>query len=319
VVSHPPPSPRSGPAGGRPGPVTVPLAFRMEQFLDFLAFERGLANRTLVAYRRDVERMLNYVQVQGAAGPEQVSPDHLRDYMYFLKDQGLAATSVRRAQSALRSYFGFLIEEGVLGSDPSDRLQSPQAWRRLPDVLSVEEMLRILEAPDPSHRLYWRDRSILEFLYATGVRVSEAVGLGLADLALEEGLCVVFGKGSKERIVPVGRAAREALGTYLREVRPSLDQERGKGRVFLSARGRPLTRMAVWTVVSDAADAAGISKKVSPHTLRHTFATHLLEGGADLAAVQELLGHADIATTQIYTHVDREYLSAVHRQYHPRA
>ena len=299
--------------------MTPPLAFRMEQFVDFLAFERGLADRTLAAYRRDVERMLTYVQVQGATGPGQVSPDHLRDYMYHLTDQGLAPASVRRAQSALRSYFGFLMEEGVLEGDPSDRLESPQGWRRLPDVLSLEEMLRILEAPDASHRLYWRDRSILEFLYATGVRVSEAVDLGLTDLALEEGLCVVFGKGSKERIVPVGRAAREALRTYLRAVRPGLDQGGGKGRVFLSVRGLPLTRMAVWTVVSNAAEAAGIGKRVSPHTLRHTFATHLLEGGADLAAVQELLGHADISTTQIYTHVDREYLSAVHRQYHPRA
>jgi integrase/recombinase XerD len=175
-----------------------------------------------------------------------------------------------------------------------------------------------VESPDPDRPLYWRDRAILELLYATGVRVSELVGLTLTALDLDEGICMVFGKGAKERLVPVGRPALRATERYLREVRPALDRGKGEGRIFLNARGGPLSRMAVWNVVKAASERAGIGAPVSPHTLRHTFATHLLEGGADLAAVQELLGHADISTTQIYTHVDRQYLRDVHRRFHPR-
>jgi integrase/recombinase XerD len=185
-------------------------------------------------------------------------------------------------------------------------------------VLTRPDVERLVESVDPDAPLYWRDRAILELLYATGVRVSELVGLTLASLDLEEGLCVVFGKGSKERLVPVGGPAVRAVGRYLRDVRPKLDRGTGEGRVFLNARGRPLSRMSVWNVVKEASQRAGVRSDVSPHTLRHTFATHLLEGGADLAAVQELLGHADISTTQIYTHLDREYLRDVHRRYHPR-
>ena len=191
--------------------------------------------------------------------------------------------------------------------------------RRLPDVLSREEVERLLSAPDPDARLHWRDRAILEVLYASGMRVSELVGLALSALDLDEGFLTVFGKGSKERLVPIGEPALRAVRRYLVTVRPKLDKGGGQGRVFLNARGAPLSRTAVWTLVKESAGRAGITRKVSPHTLRHTFATHLLEGGADLAAVQELLGHADISTTQIYTHVDREYLRDVHRRFHPRA
>ena len=299
--------------------MTTPPAFRSEQYLDFLAFERGLSDRTVAAYRNDVQRLLVFLGERGHTDPRSVEPDDLRRFVYHLKDQGLAATSIRRCQSALRSYFGFLLDEGALDADPSDRLETPQVWRRLPDVLSVEEVLAVIEAPDPSKRLYWRDRAILEFLYATGVRVSELTGLGLGDLLLDDGLCRVFGKGSKERLVPVGSHAADATARYLRELRPELDRGKGAARVFLSVRGKPLTRMSVWTIVASAAKRAGISRTVSPHTLRHSFATHLLEGGADLAAVQELLGHADISTTQIYTHVDRAYLNEQHRSFHPRA
>jgi integrase/recombinase XerD len=198
-------------------------------------------------------------------------------------------------------------------------MESPRVGRTLPDTLSREEVVRLLEAPDPTHALYWRDRAILEVLYGSGLRVSELTGLGLTDVDAAEEILLVFGKGSKERLVPLGGAASRALERYLREVRPGLDRKgRGKGRVFLNARGTPISRTAVWTLVKRGAERAGIGKEISPHTLRHSFATHLLEGGADLAAVQELLGHADIATTQIYTHVDREYLREVHRSFHPR-
>jgi integrase/recombinase XerD len=293
-------------------------AFRLEQFHDYLTYERGLSARTVSAYGRDLRRWLAFVAGLGVKDPQRVTPQQLREWIFSLKDGGLAATSIRRAQSALRTYYGFLLSEGAVEVDPTDRLESPRVARKLPDFLSLEETTRLLEAPDESKALYWRDRAILELLYASGVRVSELVELPLSALDLGEGFATIFGKGSKERLVPVGGPARRTVERYLREVRPGLDEGGGKGRVFLNARGRPLRREAVWKIVKEAARRAGIVKDVSPHTLRHTFATHLIEGGADLAAVQELLGHADISTTQIYTHLDREYLREVHRRFHPR-
>lgn len=297
----------------------LPASFRVEQFVDHLAFERGLAERSIEAYRRDLRRFVEFLLRRSVEAPRAVEPLDLREHVYELKDRGLAASTIRRAQSALRTYFGFLVAEAVLEQDPTERMESPKVGRRLPSVLTADEMERLLEAPDSSHRLFWRDRSILELLYATGIRVSELVSLRIMDVDLDERLCTVFGKGAKERIVPVGGAAVRALRRYLRDVRPTLERGRGEGAVFLTRNGRSLSRMTVWRIVRDAAETAGIDRKVSPHTIRHTFATHLLEGGADLAVVQELLGHADIATTQIYTHLDRDYLRDVHRRYHPRS
>jgi len=299
-------------------PDTVPASFRFEQFQDYLTFERGLSDRTVSAYGSDLRAWGEVMVAEGVRDPASVEPGHLRVWVDGLTEANLAPTSVRRAQSALRTYFGFLLAEGVITTDPTERLVSPRKGRPLPDYLSHDEVDRLLEAPDATRPLYWRDRAILEVLYASGTRVSELVDLPLHGLALEEGVLTVFGKGAKERLVPVGGPARRALERYLREVRPGLDQGKGKGKVFLNARGTPLTRMTVWNIVKDSAARAGIGRKVSPHTLRHTFATHLLEGGADLAAVQELLGHADITTTQIYTHVDRARLRDLHRRFHPR-
>ncbi|MGD8319426.1 MAG: site-specific tyrosine recombinase XerD [Gemmatimonadota bacterium] len=298
----------------------APRAFRFEQFQDYLTFERSLSDRTVAAYGRDLARWAAFLQEDGVSKPSEVTPAHLRAWVFSLKEAGMAPTSIRRAQSAVRTYYAFLLAEGAVEADPTERLESPKLGRRLPDYLTHDEVARLLEAPDPDARLFWRDRAILEVLYATGMRVSELAELSLGALDLDEAFLTVFGKGSKERLVPVGAPALRALGRYLREVRPRLDRGGGKaqGRVFLNARGTPLSRVAVWALVKKAARRAGITRKVSPHTLRHTFATHLLEGGADLAAVQELLGHADISTTQIYTHVDREYLRDVHRRYHPR-
>ena len=293
-------------------------AFRLEQFEDYLSYERGLSARTVAAYDRDLKRWLGFMVGLGVESPADVSARQMREWIFSLKDAGLAPTSIRRAQSALRTYFGFLVAEGAVEADPTDRLEAPRVSRKLPEFLTLDEVDRLLDAPDPSKPLFWRDRAILELLYATGVRVSELVGLPLTALDAEEGFATIFGKGSKERLVPVGEPALRALGRYLRDVRPALDKGKGGGRVFLNARGQPMRREAVWKIVKDAARRAGITKKVSPHTLRHTFATHLVEGGADLAAVQELLGHADIATTQIYTHLDRDYLRDIHRRYHPR-
>ena len=224
--------------------MTVSRDFLAEHFTDYLTFERGLSDRTIEAYGRDLGRVLEFMQERGVEEPSGITSAFLREYMVRLADQGLAASTIRRVQSTIRTYFFFLVGEGAVEADPSERLESPRVWRRLPDVLGHDEVVAILEAPDPAGRLYWRDRAILEFLYATGVRVSELVDLPIVALDLEEGLSLVFGKGSKERLVPVGRPAQRALSRYLAEVRPMLDQGRGEGRVFLNARGRPLSRVS---------------------------------------------------------------------------
>ncbi len=299
--------------------VNEAIEFQAELYADYLNFERGLSPLTISAYVRELEKFIAFATERGRPDPAAVGGDDVRDYVFHLSDLGLAATSVRRAQSALRTYFGFLLEEGALESDPTEGLQSPRVARPLPSVLDAAAVSALLEAPRLDSPVHWRDRAILEFLYATGVRVSELVDLRMTNLDLEERLCTVFGKGSKERMVPLGRPASVALSRYLQEVRPALEKGKSRGCVFLNQRGGPLSRTGVWKIVKAAARLAGLEGRVSPHVLRHTYATHLLEGGADLVAVQELLGHADISTTQIYTHLDRKYLHDIHRKYHPRA
>lgn len=293
-------------------------AFHLPGFLDHARFERGLSEQTLAAYGHDITRLVDYLGRREHTSPGGVNTADLRRFLHELKDLGLSPSSVARNLSAIRTYFGFLLGENLVVADPSERLATPRGWKTLPEVLTVAEVERLLEAPDLAHPLAWRDRAMLEFAYASGVRVSELIDLPIRHLSLEEEYALVFGKGSKERIVPIGRRAVGALSLYLREVRPRLEKGRGEGRVFLNARGGPLTRMGVWKILRGHVERAGITRKVSPHTLRHSFATHLLEGGADLVAVQEMLGHADVSTTQIYTHVDRRYLAEVHRSFHPR-
>ena len=294
--------------------------YHLEPFLDFLSLERGLRPRSCDAYRSDLRRFVGYLEGRGDVNaPGEVDYLVLRDYVAHLRDEGMAPVSIRRAQSALRAFFGFLAGEGIVAENPADRMDRPVAARKLPEFLSQEEAARMVEAVDPDSTVYWRDRAVLELLYATGMRVSELTGLALADLDLEHECCMVFGKGGKERLVPVGEAALKVVERYFAIVRSGLDRGRGKGAVFLNQQGTPLGRMSVWTIVSRAAARAGIQRRISPHTLRHSCATHMLEGGADLAAVQEMLGHADISTTQIYTHLDREYLRQAHRRFHPRS
>jgi integrase/recombinase XerD len=296
----------------------VGRTFHLERFRDFLMLEQGASPRTNEAYALDLARLVSFAAIKGAGAPVDVSARTLRDYVYHLKDLGLAPASIRRNVSAVRTYFRFLLGEGLLVRDPSERLETPKRWRTLPEVLTVAEVERLLAAPSLDDPLVFRDRALLELAYGAGLRVSEWITLGTRDILLEDGLVRVFGKGSKERLVPIGRTAIGAVAVYLRELRPRLEKGQGRGILLLNARGEPLSRMGAWKILRKYVDKAGITKRVSPHTLRHSFATHLLEGGADLRAVQEMLGHADISTTQIYTHVDREYLRTVHRQYHPR-
>lgn len=294
-------------------------AFFLERYADFLALERGSANRTQEAYARDVVRFVEFAATKGAMSPVDVTPKVLREFVYHLKDLGLSPASIRRNVSGVRSYFKFLIGDGHMVRDPSERLETPKRWRTLPEVLTVAEIQRLLAAPTMDDPMYFRDRAMLEVAYGAGLRVSEWITIGVKDALLDDGLVRVFGKGSKERLVPIGRSAIGALAIYTRELRPKLERGAGKGTLFLNARGGPLSRMGAWKILRKYVKRSKITKRVYPHTLRHSFATHLLEGGADLRAVQEMLGHADISTTQIYTHVDREYLRQVHKRYHPRA
>ncbi len=298
---------------------SIALAFYLERFDDFLALEQGASVQTSRAYKLDIARFVSYVSVKGAASASEVGTRLLREYVYHLKDLGLAPASIRRNVSAVRSYFKFLLGEGLVVRDPSERLETPKRWRTLPEVLGVEEIEKLLAAPSLDEPLAFRDRAMLELAYGAGLRVSEWISLNVRDVMLQDHLVRVFGKGAKERLVPIGRKAIGATAIYLRELRPSLEKGEGKGVLFLNARGQPLSRMGAWKILRKYVRQAGITKPVSPHTLRHSFATHLLEGGADLRAVQEMLGHVDISTTQIYTHIDREYLRSVHKQFHPRA
>ncbi|MBK6421837.1 MAG: site-specific tyrosine recombinase XerD [Gemmatimonadetes bacterium] len=293
-------------------------AFLLELFRDYLALEAGHSANTVESYLRDLTRFVGWLDQRGVAGPALVTRTLVREFIFALKDLGLSAATIRRQASAIRTYYGFLIAEGRVEQDPSDRLEMPRRGRRLPDTLSVAEMEAMLAAPDADAPLAWRDRALLELGYGAGLRVSEFCGLTMPDLLLAEGLVRVLGKGSKQRLVPVGRSVIGAVSVYLHQVRPGLDHGATRDRVLLNARGAPLSRVGAWGIVKRLARVAGIRKRVTTHTLRHSFATHLLEGGADLRAVQEMLGHADLSTTQIYTHVDREYLRSIHRQFHPR-
>lgn len=313
------PPPPSSPTPASAAADGIARAFHLERFRDYLALEAGNSRHTVESYLRDITRLAEYASSRATHSPERLSAAQLREFIYFLKDLGLAPTTIRRQISAIRTYFKFLVGEGIAARDPSERIESPKRWRTLPAVLSVAEMQKLLDAPNTNEPLAMRDVALLEFAYATGVRVSELVALKLQDISFNDRTVRVFGKGAKERIIPFGKTALGRIASYAREIRPQLDRGKGRGVLFLNARGTPLSRVGAWGIIKANARRAGLQKRVTPHTLRHTFATHLLEGGADLRAVQEMLGHADLSTTQLYTHVDRDYLRSVHKSYHPRA
>jgi integrase/recombinase XerD len=283
-------------------------------FLDALAVEKGLSRRTLDAYRGDLAAYAEHLARRGVEEIDGARPDDVTEFLRGQRERGHAASTVSRRLSAVRGLHRFAVGAGAAENDPTREVAGPRRLRRLPGALSVADVERLLAAPRGRDPLALRDRALLEFAYATGVRAAEATGVDLADLDAEPGLLRVRGKGDVERWVPVGRVADRAVRAWIREARPALVKDPRETALFVNQRGRRLSRMGF----RRHARAAGISRRVSPHTLRHSFATHLLEGGADLRVVQELLGHADLSTTQVYTSVDTTYLAEVHRTHHPR-
>jgi len=301
------------------------------RFLGFLRVECGLAPSSVDAYARDLEKLMLDLQDRGIAHPRDLTPSALVAHVRSLtRDRGYSGATVARHIATIRVYCRFLCARGDTQDNPADHLDQPAKWKTLPGVLSVRQMRALVEAPKPPETpragaapLWIRDRAILELMYASGLRASEVGAVGVSDLLEREGILRVLGKGDRHRLVPYGGPAREAIALYLKQCRPALidarraAERRDEGRLFLTRTGRPIERVRVWQIVKHHAQAAGL-KGVHPHTLRHSFATHLLAGGADLRIVQDLLGHSDISTTQIYTHVDRSGLRETVRKLHPR-
>ena len=293
----------------------------LDQFMDHLVLERGLSVNTRRAYHHDLVEFLAFLSRRGRTSLQQVARKDFLDFLMEGKQKGLAPASLAQRLVAIKVFFRHLSREGLLGTNVADAMDSPRLWKILPPTLSVAEVDRLLAAPDPATMQGLRDRAILETFYATGLRVSELAMLTLDSLHFEAEYIRCLGKGDKERVVPIGGRAIAAVRAWLERGRPGYAARAKKESraVFLSRLGRPLTRIALWRQIRAYARQAGIRKDISPHVLRHSFASHLLANGASLRVIQEMLGHADIATTQIYTHVDQGRLQAIHRQYHPRA
>ncbi len=290
----------------------------LELWLEALGVERGLSPRTVEAYRGDLVRLGEWLERERSVELERANGRQLGEHLQWLHRREISPRSAARALAAMRGYFGWLVEAGERSDDPTEHLEAPRKFLRLPKVLDESEVERLLGAPDLARPEGVRDRAMLELLYASGLRVSELVGLRLGQLRLDGGFLVAFGKGAKERVVPVGEAAEKWLRRYLAEVRPRWARGRHEA-VFVTRRGGAMTRQGFWKLLKGHGRAAGIDRPLSPHVVRHSFATHLLEHGADLRAVQSMLGHADISTTEIYTHVHRERLRGVYDRFHPRA
>jgi len=291
----------------------------LDRFLNYLAVERGLSLNTLDAYSRDLNRYLDYLLKQDIHDISKTTNFEVISYLAEEKNRGQSARSMARNISALRTFYRFLLRENVLHVDPLSNFQNPKIGIKLPDVLSLEEVDRLLTMPAAETLKGKRDQALLEVLYATGLRVSELITLSLNDLNLEVGYIRVFGKGSKERIVPIGASAQRKARLYLETARSEILKGRKSPYLFVGNSGKNITRQAFWKMIKKYARRAGIEKEISPHILRHSFATHLLERGADLRSVQSMLGHVNISTTQIYTHVTRERLKEIHSKFHPRA
>ena len=290
-----------------------------QDYLTMLRVERNLSPRTLEAYQRDLKHYLSFIVGKDIISLSNISQMHIREYIRSLNEKGLAASSIARIFSSIRSYHKFLSAENYVNENPTLILTSPKAPKKLPHVLMEEEISAIINAVVETFQYSKRDKAIIEMLYSCGLRVSELCALSLNNLYLNDDMIRIMGKGSKERLLPVGGRAKNFLNDYLIHCRPGIQKDKGSSSVFLSRNGNPLTRAMINNILRKWSQVAGISKSVSPHTLRHSFATHLLEGGADLRFVQALLGHSDISTTQIYTHLDKHHLKEVYQTHHPRS
>ena len=291
----------------------------LKEYLSHLKLERNLSENTVISYKNDITAFISFLSDYKVSDPSDVTTDNIASFFKTLKNFGLTNTSSARYFSSLKGFFLFLQKNNYIVKNPIDKISAPKLSKKLPAVLNVNEIEQILSKPDVNNNLGLRDKAILELLYACGTRVSELTNLKLSDLFLQDEVIRVFGKGSKERLIPIGSSAIKWMEEYIKNSRSFLMKINKSGNyVFLNSRGTKLSRMGVWKIIDRYVKEADIKKEVHPHTFRHSFATHLLEGGADLRAVQEMLGHADISTTQIYTHIDRDYIKQVHKQFHPR-
>ena len=291
----------------------------LDSFLSFLVVEKGLSENTLESYGRDLKKFLLFIESRGITSAREIRYSDILDFLTHSREEGLTATTIVRSMVSVKQFFKYLLSEKVLSEDPTAHIKTPKMKKAIPGVISLDDVESILAAPDESTPEGLRDAAMLEILYATGIRVSELIGLKLNDVNFELGFVVVYGKGSKERVVPIGDKAKDKLLAYLRDSRPALLKGRESKALFVTRRGAGMTRQGFWKIIKAQALRAGVTKKISPHTLRHSFATHLLERGADLRTIQIMLGHSDISTTQIYTHVESERLKEIHKKYHPRS
>jgi integrase/recombinase XerD len=292
----------------------------LTKYFNYLLIERGIAQNTLESYGRDLRRFVLFVHGEKRlANLNEVTPEVITEYLVRIRDEGLAANSMNRSLAALRGFYKYLLREKIIKENPLANIELAKVWMKLPDTVSKEEMTAILAQPGTQSNPAVRNTAMLELLYATGIRVSELINLTMNSVNWQVGFLIVMGKGSKERIVPVGKVAYDCVRRYVDEVRPKLMEKKSTDVLFLNRFGRKFSRQGFWKIVVGYAKQAGLQKKVYPHTFRHSFASHLLEGGADLRTVQVMLGHSDISTTQIYTHITRERLKEVHEKYHPRS
>jgi integrase/recombinase XerD len=291
----------------------------LKEYLTILKVEKNLSDNSINSYKNDLSKLFVYFESKNIVDLDNVTYSVLTKFFEEQRSEGINSTSVARYSSSIKGFFSFLFQKGYIQKNPATNIRSTKIARDLPSVLAFNEVEKILDQPNTKKNLGIRDKAILELLYSSGLRVSELLNLKVADLFFDDDVIRVLGKGSKQRIVPIGSSAIKYVTEYLTKVRPILQKRmKSENIIFLNSRGSKLSRMAIWKIVKKYCEEAEIEKKVHPHTFRHSFATHLLEGGADLRAVQEMLGHSDISTTQIYTHIDREYVKQIHKDFHPR-
>ena len=295
------------------------MDFYLSKYLTVLKIEKNMSLLTIEAYSRDLSNYLNYLKSKRVKRINSIKPEYIRNYIEYLNQKGLATSTIARNVSSIRSYHKFLAIENISKDNPASLLYIPKKSKRLPDAISEEDISLIIDSIDPASKFYQRDKAIIELLYSSGLRVSELCKLEISNLFFEEELIRIIGKGSKERLLPLGSKAKLYLNDYINGLRVLLTKDSRTSYIFVSRNGNKLTRAMINIILKKWVTQSGLQKSVSPHTLRHSFATHLLEGGADLRFVQALLGHSDISTTQIYTHVDRQYLKEIYKSHHPRS